>query len=183
MTRTALAALIQSGICLGLDRAAGEQLGAGRRRPARRRGRGASRAAPDWRGRRGSGRRGRGRGCAARLRAGQRPKRPRSGPQGSTAEPGTAGSPGRPSSSANRAPRDGGDQVGAPGQAARERADDPVADVGAVEGDDQRPRAGQPRAPARQPVVGVDEVEALAAQQATAAAGSPGCSRPGRGGS
>ena len=86
----------------------------------------------------------------------------RSGPQGRTAEPGTGGRPGRPSSAAKSARETAGDEVDAPGEPARERADDAVADVGAVEGDDQRPRAGQPRAPAGQPVVGVDEVEALA---------------------
>jgi hypothetical protein len=40
-----------------------------------------------------------------------------------------------------------------------------MADVGAVEGDEQRPRPGQQRAPAGQAVVGVDEVEARRAQQ------------------
>src|SRR5690606_3665800 len=52
-----------------------------------------------------------------------------------------------------------------------ERADHRVADIGAVEGDEQRPGAGQPRAPAGQAVVGVDEVEAAAAQQRPQAAG------------
>ena len=41
----------------------------------------------------------------------------------------------------------------------------PSTDVGAVEGDDQRPRPGQARAPSRQAVVGVHQVEALAAQE------------------
>ena len=41
-----------------------------------------------------------------------------------------------------------------------------MADVGAVEADDQRRGAGKPRAPAGQPVVGVDEVEGgLVAEQ------------------
>jgi hypothetical protein len=40
-----------------------------------------------------------------------------------------------------------------------------VADVGAVEGDDERPRPRKPRHPSRQPVVGVDEVKVLLAQE------------------
>ena len=52
------------------------------------------------------------------------------------------------------------------------RADDGMADVGAVEADDQRAGAGEARAPARQPVVGVDEVEGrLLAEQAAQAPG------------
>jgi hypothetical protein len=46
-----------------------------------------------------------------------------------------------------------------------------VADVGAVEGDDQGPGAGEHGAPGGQPVVDVDEVEALAAQQLAQAQG------------
>jgi len=61
--------------------------------------------------------------------------------------------------------RDPGDEVAAPGEPAREVADQVVADVGAVEGDDQRLRPGQPRHPAGEAVVGVDEVEALTPQQ------------------
>jgi hypothetical protein len=46
-----------------------------------------------------------------------------------------------------------------------------VSNVGSVEADQERPGPGKARAPANQAVVGVDEVEVLAAQQAPQAAG------------
>jgi hypothetical protein len=63
-------------------------------------------------------------------------------------------------------------QVDAADQAPRHRPDDGMAHVGPVEADDQRARPGEARAPARQPVMGVDEVEGRPlAEQATEAPG------------
>src|SRR5262249_40624449 len=59
---------------------------------------------------------------------------------------------------------DGGDEVGAPGEPARERADERMADVGPVEGDEERAGAGGAGDPAGQAVVGVNEVVPPAAQ-------------------
>ena len=61
---------------------------------------------------------------------------------------------------------DGGDEIDPPDEAPRERSDQPVPDVGAVEADQERPGSGKARTPANQAVVGVDEVKALSPQQA-----------------
>ncbi len=79
--------------------------------------------------------------------------------------------PGTPTLRREQGARDARDEIYALGQPAGIRPDNRVAHVGAVEGDEQRPRPGELRAPAGEAVVGVDEVEALAAEQAAQAPG------------
>jgi hypothetical protein len=62
-------------------------------------------------------------------------------------------------------PRNPGSEVGPAGEAPRERPDQAVPHVGAVEGDDQRVSAGEPGAPAGETVMRVDEVESRSSQQ------------------
>jgi len=66
----------------------------------------------------------------------------------------------------------------------RERPDEPMPEVGAVKGDDERAAADRQRRPAAQPVVGVDDVEPTAGRRAPKPPSGPqirGCSgREGR---
>ena len=153
-----MAALIQSRIAVGLDRAAGEQL--------RRAGLGqlAGPVGALLGSRRVGGEEqvaavGVEAELAARLGARHRPEAAQVRPAGEDRRAVQERQAGPPVLLDEEGGGDDRGQVDAAGQAARQAPDERVADVGAVEADDQRRGAGEARAPAGQPVVGVDEVE------------------------